>query len=125
MRVLADLASPPAPTATDAGVDARPVDQLIAGLREAGLTVRWGTPLPGYPVDLTLRLRDKSLAVLVDDPEGDPDGRPLRRILSRLDIVAAATEVRRVPAWRCLAEPEQVVKELRDAVEGGIRKGDA
>ncbi|MGC4766498.1 AAA domain-containing protein [Micromonospora sp. DT46] len=123
--LLADLASPPAPAATGAGVDARPVDQLIAGLRDAGLTVRWGTPLPGYPVDLTLSLRDKSLAVLVDDPEGDPDGKPLRRILSRLDIIAAAAEVRRVPAWRCLAEPERVVQELRDAVEGGTRKDDA
>jgi hypothetical protein len=50
-----------------------------------------------------------ALAVLVDDPEGDPDGRPLRRILGRLDVIAAVAEVRRVPAWRCLAEPEQVV----------------
>ncbi|MCO8274893.1 AAA domain-containing protein [Actinoplanes sp. TRM 88003] len=116
--LLAGFAAPSAPTAGSTDAGPRPVDRLITGLRDAGLTVQWGTPLPGYQVDLTLGLGDKRLAVLVDDPEGDPDGRPLRRILSRLDIIAAsaATEVRRVPAWRCLSEPERVVAELREAI---------
>jgi hypothetical protein len=81
------------------------------------MTVRWGTPLPGYSVDLTINLGDRRLALLVDDPEGDPDGRSLRRVLSRLDIVASVATVKRVPAWRCLAEPEQVVADLRHAIE--------
>jgi len=115
--LLAALAVPSASAADSADAGPRPVDRLIPGLRDAGLTVRWGTPLPGYPVDLTLSLGDNTLAVLADDPEGDPDGRPLRRILSRLDIIAAVAEVRRVPAWRCLAEPDQVVIELREAID--------
>lgn len=115
--LLASLATPPAPGDDNAGVGPRPVDRLIPGLRDAGLTVRWGTPLAGYPADLTLSLGDNTLAVLVDDPEGDPDGRQLRRTLGRLDIIAAAVEVRRVPAWRCLAEPDQVVTELRRAID--------
>ncbi|BCJ42135.1 hypothetical protein GCM10010168_64870 [Actinoplanes ianthinogenes] len=110
--LITALALPPAPEAGAADLGPRPVDRLIPGLREAGLTVRWGTPLPGYPVDLTVGLGDRSLAVLVDDPEGDPDGRPFRRTLGRLDIIASVTEVRRIPAWRCLAEPERVVAEL-------------
>jgi hypothetical protein len=114
--LLAALAVPSAPTAS-ADLGPQAVDRLIPGLRDAGLTVQWGTPLPGYPVDLTLSLGDKSLAVLVDDPEGEPDGRPLRRILGRLDIIAAVTKVRRVPAWRCLAEPDQVVTELRELID--------
>ncbi|WP_127504199.1 AAA domain-containing protein [Actinoplanes solisilvae] len=114
--LLAAFSVPPVPATDDADVGPRPVDRLIPGLRDAGLTVQWGTPLPGYPVDLTLGLGDKKLAVLVDDPEGDPEGRRLRRILSRLDIIAAVVEVRRVPAWRCLAEPERVVRELHEAI---------
>ncbi|GAA3341833.1 hypothetical protein GCM10020358_34670 [Amorphoplanes nipponensis] len=118
--LLAALATPSAPAADNDDVDPRPVDKLIPGLRDAGLTFCWGTPLPGYPVDLTLSLGDKTLAVLVDDPEGDPDGRPLRRVLGRLDIIAAVTEVRRVPAWRCLAEPDQVVTELSEALNARL-----
>jgi hypothetical protein len=117
--LLAALAKPAAPAAAATDVGSRPVDRLIAGLRNAGLTVHWDTPPPGYPVDLTLSLGDRSLAVMVDDPEGDPDGRSLRRVLSRLDLIASVAEVRRVPAWRCLAEPEQVVTELREAIDQG------
>lgn len=120
--LLAVLAVPSAPAAASADIGPRPVDLLIPPLRDAGLTVQWGTPLPGYPLDLTLSLGNKNLAVLVDDPDGDPDGRLLRRILGRLDIIAAVSEVRRVPAWRCLAEPEQVVTELRDAIDHNIKR---
>jgi hypothetical protein len=114
--LLADLTRPATATAPGANTGPQPVDQLIFGLRQAGLTVQWGTPLPGYPVDITVTSGTKRLAVLVDDPGSDPDGRPLRRILARLDIIAKVTEARRVPAWRCLAEPEKVVAELRAAL---------
>ncbi|MER5703805.1 hypothetical protein ABT023_17950 [Micromonospora sp. NPDC002296] len=35
-------------------------------------------------------------------------------MLAQLDITAGLTPVRRAPARRCLAEPEQVVAELTD-----------
>ncbi|MEU4621346.1 AAA domain-containing protein [Actinoplanes sp. NPDC023801] len=115
--LLADLACPAASIATGVHAGPRPVDRLVTGLRDAGLTVHWETPLRGYSVDLTISLGGKRLALLVDDPEGDPDGRSLRRVLSRLDVVASVVTVKRVPAWRCLAEPELVVAELRNAIE--------
>ncbi|GAB7038021.1 MULTISPECIES: AAA domain-containing protein [Catenuloplanes] len=117
--LIAALAGPPSPVSA-AGLDTgpRPVDRLVPVLRSAGLTVEWGTPLPGYPVDLTLT-GNSDLAVVIDDPEGDPDGRALRRTLARLDVIAGTAEVRRVPAWRCIAEPDQVTAELREAVQRG------
>jgi hypothetical protein len=60
--LLAAFAVPPALAADDADAGPRPVDRLIPGLRDSGLTVQWGTPLPGYPVDFTLSLGDKRLA---------------------------------------------------------------
>ncbi|GAB3153325.1 hypothetical protein GCM10027290_45890 [Micromonospora sonneratiae] len=54
------------------------------------------------------------MAVFVDDPAGNSDGRALRKILARLDIVGDTATVHRVPAWRCLAEPEQVATELSE-----------
>ncbi|MGK5678449.1 caspase, EACC1-associated type [Actinoplanes sp. URMC 104] len=104
------------PPATGAELGTRPSDRLVGGLRKAGLSVGWDTPLRGYPVDLTVRDGAKQLAVLIDDPAGDPDGRALRRILARLEILATTTEVRRIPAWRCFAEPDRVVAELRAAL---------
>ncbi|MDP9791806.1 hypothetical protein J2S43_000318 [Catenuloplanes nepalensis] len=53
--------------------------------------------------------------MVIDDPEGDPYGRALRRTLARLDVIAGSADVRRVPVWRCIAEPDQVVAELREA----------
>nr|WP_245908528.1 AAA domain-containing protein [Pseudosporangium ferrugineum] len=115
--LLAVLAVPVVREAAGVDPGPRPVDRLVPGLRAAGLTVEWGTPLPGYPVDLTVTGGKRDLAVLIDDPEGEPDGRALRRTLTRLDIIAGAAEVRRIPVWRCLAEPEQVVAELRSLSE--------
>lgn len=112
--LIAALAGPPSPAAAGLDTGSRPVDRLVPGLRAAGLTVGWATPLPAYPVDLTLTGR-RSLAVVIDDPGGDPDGRALRRTLARLDVIAGTADVRRVPVWRCIAEPDQVVAELREA----------
>jgi len=92
-------------------------DRLHRALREAGVSVRRDTVVGGYLVDLVVTVGTRDLAVVVDDPAGDPDGRALRKVLARLGIIAGAAEVRRVPAWRCLAEPEQVVVEL--SVDGG------
>ncbi|MEV5764978.1 AAA domain-containing protein [Micromonospora sp. NPDC052213] len=93
-----------------------PVDRLHLALRGAGLTVRRDVAVAGRAVDLVVGRGDAELAVVVDDPAGDPAGRGLRRVLARLDVISGATPVRRVPAWRCLAEPEQVAAELVDGL---------
>ncbi|KIR65324.1 caspase, EACC1-associated type [Micromonospora haikouensis] len=108
------LAGDAADTQPDAGNV--PADRLHRALRNAGLTVRRDVPVAGQPVDLVVRREDAELAVVVDDPAGDPDGRVLRKVLARLDITGGSGPVRRVPAWRCLAEPERVAAELADAL---------
>ncbi|RGC69723.1 ATP-dependent RecD-like DNA helicase [Micromonospora sp. MW-13] len=89
-------------------------DRLHRALREAGLAVRRDVPVAGRTIGLFARHADVELAVVVDDPTGSSDGRGLRKVLARLDITADLTPVRRVPAWRCLAEPERVAAELTD-----------
>ncbi|MFC6018405.1 AAA domain-containing protein [Plantactinospora solaniradicis] len=110
--LLAAVAGNFTSTGNGSGTAAGAADRLHRALREAGITVRRDTLVAGYPVDLTVTVGVRDLALVVDDPAGDPDGRVLRKILARLDIIAGAAEVRRVPAWRCLAEPEQIVTEL-------------
>ncbi|MFI7080526.1 AAA domain-containing protein [Micromonospora sp. NPDC049903] len=93
-----------------------PADRLHLALRGSGLTVRRGVAVAGQAVDFMVGRGDAELAVVVDDPMGDPDGRGLRRALARLDVTRTSAPVRRVPAWRCLSEPEQVAAELADYV---------
>lgn len=62
------------------------------------------------------RTRHWPVADRHDDPAGDSDGRGLRKALAGLDIINRMTPVRRVPAWRCLAEPEQVTEEVLEAL---------
>ncbi|MDP9791805.1 hypothetical protein J2S43_000317 [Catenuloplanes nepalensis] len=52
--LIAALAGPPSPASAGLDTGSRPVDRLVPGLRAAGLTVGWDSPLPAYPVDLTL-----------------------------------------------------------------------
>lgn len=113
--LLAAVAGGPTPALTGSDAPADAADRLHRALREAGMSVRRDMLVAGYPVDLTLTVGGRELAVVVDDPAGDPDGRVLRKVLARLDIVAGGAAVRRVPAWRCLAEPERVAAELSAA----------
>jgi hypothetical protein len=53
-----------------------------------------------------------TVALVVDDPEGDADGQKLRKVLARIDVAANTVTVRRVPVWRCYTEPDLVVAEL-------------
>jgi hypothetical protein len=69
-------------------------------------------PIAGYRCDLVLTGAAQQLAVVVDDPAGNADGHSLRTLLARLDVARRSHAVRRVPAWRCLAEPEAVISEL-------------
>ncbi|MFY1700742.1 caspase, EACC1-associated type [Micromonospora sp. WMMA1923] len=89
-----------------------PADRLHLVLRNANVRVRRDVSVAGWAADLVVSQGDAELGVVVDDPLGDPDGRGLRRVFARLDLNSGATPVRRVPAWRCLAEPEQVAAEL-------------
>ncbi|MFD6608216.1 AAA domain-containing protein [Micromonospora chalcea] len=91
-----------------------PADRLHLALRGVGLTVRRDVPVNGRAVDFAVGRGDVELAIVVDDPAGDAAGRGLRRVLAQLDVISGAIPVRRVPAWRCLAEPEQVAAELID-----------
>jgi hypothetical protein len=90
----------------------RAADQLHAALRSSGLTVRRNVSVEGQFYDLVVRGPERELAVLVDDPAGDSDGRSFRKILARLDVVGDLASVSRVAAWRCLAEPGDVAGEL-------------
>jgi hypothetical protein len=94
---------------------ARAADALHAAARAAGLAVRRDAARAGYRYDLVLTTGADEIAVVVDDPAGDPDGRPLRTLLARLDVAGRRSAVRRVPAWRCLAEPAAVIVELTAA----------
>ncbi|GIJ30527.1 hypothetical protein Vqi01_56890 [Micromonospora qiuiae] len=87
-----------------------PADHLH--LAETGLAVQRDVVVSGQTADLVVRNARQKLAVIVDDPAGNPDGRRLRKVLARLDIAAHHAAIHRVPAWRCLAEPEQVAAEL-------------
>ncbi|WP_329007477.1 AAA domain-containing protein [Micromonospora rifamycinica] len=114
--LLTALASADSATQARPGADSLPADRLHRALRQVGLVVRRDVPVAGQPVDIVVRREDVELAVVVDDPTGDPDGRGLRKVLARLDVTGGSTPARRVPAWRCLAEPERVAAELADAL---------
>jgi len=91
---------------------ARAADALHSAARAAGLAVRRDVPIVGHRCDLVLTAGAQQLAVVVDDPAGSADGRSLRTLLARLDVANRSCPVRRVPAWRCFAEPEAVISEL-------------
>ncbi|WP_433552278.1 caspase, EACC1-associated type [Micromonospora zamorensis] len=110
--LLTALASVRDLTTTQLDAATGAADQLHLALRRAGLTVRRDVAVAGRAVDLLVQHGNVELAVVVDDPAGDPDGRQLRKVLAQLDIIGGATPVHRVPAWRCLAEPKQVAAEL-------------
>ncbi|MEU1601778.1 AAA domain-containing protein [Micromonospora matsumotoense] len=109
-------------TGARSDADSVPADRLHRALRHAGLTVRRDVPVAGQTVDIMVRREDAELAVVVDDPLGDSDGRGLRKVLARLDVTGGSTPVHRVPAWRCLAEAHQVAAELTDALTVSARE---
>ena len=53
-----------------------------------------------------------TVALVVDDPNGDADGRGLRKVLASIDVAPDTVTVHRIPAWRCYTEPDLVVAEL-------------
>lgn len=66
----------------------------------------------GQRVQLVVMVNGRPTAIVVDAEE-TANGRKYRQLLAKLDLIAdAGHEVLRVPAWRCLAEPEAVAAEL-------------
>lgn len=55
--------------------------------------------------------------MFVDDPGGSSDGRTLRKVLARIDVIGNRALIRRLPAWRCLDEPDQVAAELSEELQ--------
>jgi hypothetical protein len=100
-----------------------PADQLHIALRSMDLAMQRDVTLHGFTADIVVRRVDDELAVVVDDPAGDPDGRALRKLLARLDVAGRRMTVLRVPAWRCLSEPEQLAIELSEQLRGSSAAG--
>ncbi|HWS38625.1 MAG TPA: AAA domain-containing protein [Actinoplanes sp.] len=108
-------------TGADAAGHGRPeeaADELHAALRGTGLTVRRNVAVQATTFDLLVSGPAGEIAVLIDDPAGDPDGRAFRKILARLDVTGEERTVLRVPVWRCLAQPADVAAELATALSG-------
>jgi hypothetical protein len=112
--LLTALAVVPEPAGAPPDATSGPADRLHLALRRTNLAVQRDVTVPGFTADLVVGSAGADVAVLVDDPAGNPDGRALRKVLARLDIAGDHVVVHRVPAWRCLAEPEQVAAELSE-----------
>ncbi|MEU0487716.1 AAA domain-containing protein [Nocardiopsis sp. NPDC006139] len=115
--LLADLASAGGP-AEETGLDAAGV-LLFEALLARGRDPRVGHRAGGYSCDLVVPGPDGDTAVVLDGAAPDTTGssipgRALERTVDRVGLFAAVSGMRtvRVPAWRCLAEPEAVAAEL-------------
>jgi hypothetical protein len=88
------------------------VDRLQAALDcVGGLELRRGVMIAGQSCDLVIE-GEPGTAVVVDAAPA-PDGKRHRQHLARLDLIAAAGyRPIRVPAWRILAEPDRLAREL-------------
>jgi hypothetical protein len=105
--LLTELLAAERPTpssVSQTGVQA--VDALQAAFRRAGRQIVRDVVVDGRRYDLLI---NETTLIVVDDPAGDPDGRKFRKLLAWLDLEPDGLKVVRVPAWRCLAEPDQVV----------------
>jgi hypothetical protein len=84
-------------------------DALQAAFRRAGCDVIRDAETAGRRYDLLI---DGRTLICVDDPAGDPAGREFRKLLAWADLESSGMKVLRVPAWRCLAEPDRVAAEV-------------
>ncbi|MGH8887320.1 MAG: caspase, EACC1-associated type [Egibacteraceae bacterium] len=87
-------------------------DRLHASLRRSGLHVERGVTVGAHRYELVTSDPAATVALVVDDPAGDADGRGLRKVLAWIDVAASTVIVRRVPIWRCYTEPDLVAAEL-------------
>ncbi|WP_397222929.1 DNA helicase [Nocardiopsis lambiniae] len=84
---------------------------LVDRLRAAGTRVVLQEAVEGWTADMVVRFGARRLLILLDR---EPDGRRLRRLMARGDALNRLTgdPVVVVPAWRCLADPERLVREI-------------
>lgn len=83
-----------------------------AALQRAGLTVHLKPVIEGYELDFAVETPTGLVNVEVDGTQhGDNRGRQRRQDLAR-DAILTALGIRvvRVPAWRCLADADEVVR---------------
>lgn len=108
---LADLDA----SASDTVVRTDPaVSALVEELRRARTEVTFPGEVGGLAADMAVGFGSRRLLLLLDR---EPDGRSLRHLLARGDSLNRATgeSVVVVPAWRCLADPRTLVKEILTA----------
>ncbi|MER7249871.1 AAA domain-containing protein [Kribbella sp. NPDC000426] len=106
--LLPEVLRPDSGDEVGAGADDA-TDRLHAAFRRAGLDVARDQRVQGRRYDL---LVEGKLLVHVDDPRGDADGRALRKVLATLDVRCRGYDLVRVPLWRCLHDPEQMVSDV-------------
>lgn len=96
--------------------DTELVDLLQEALEEAGVSVvARDTTVAGQPCHLLVECGSTHTAIYVDDASV-PDGKRHRQLLSRLDLMKTeGHQAIRVPAWRILAEPGAIVRELGES----------
>lgn len=103
---------------------------LFGALRDRGSEPRVGTRIGGYRCDLYVPTPEGGVAVLVDwagagDPVAPAPGRCLQRTLDRIALFGTVSGLPtlRVPAWRCLTEPDTVAREVVSAQPHGNVQG--
>ena len=111
--------SPSAKFRTDSESEAR----LLAAMKSAGMHPSAKLFIQGYELDFALLEEGVRLNVEVDgDHHTDARGKLRRQDLARDRILTrAGWEVMRVPAWRCIWDPDAAAREVRlrlDAVQG-------
>ncbi|GAB3449437.1 hypothetical protein GCM10027570_23900 [Streptomonospora sediminis] len=113
---LAELARSPEACAEPVAETAA-IRTLVRVLRASGTGVQTGAYVHGYRADLRVRTPHGHLLVLVDQSRTGAD---LRRLTARRDLLArlSGEPVARIPAWRCLHEPEALAGELRSRAPG-------
>ena len=112
--------SPSAKFRTDSESEAR----LLAAMRNAGMHPSAKLFVQGYELDFALLDEGVRLNVEVDgDHHTDARGKLRRQDLARDRILAGAGwEVVRIPAWRCIWDPDAAARELRLRFDAAITR---
>ncbi|WP_231493913.1 AAA domain-containing protein [Nocardiopsis sp. CNT312] len=115
--LLADLAAEPVPGTGPGFGEAE--SRLFDALTGRGAQVRARHRVQGYVCDLLVTGTAQETAVIVDGAglggsASHAPGRALQRTLDRAALFARVSGLRtvRVPAWRCLSEPDAVASRL-------------